>query len=349
MRNKLMKRLLKDEQAGAMVFSAFMMMVLVFFVSYTVNVSDLTNEKMKTQNGADAIAYSGARVRANLYNSMGFLNMVKVALYRLLENNAATAISPGQWTILADFARLIPSFVDDPNDIRTWEGMGTSDILYLANLADQAQIAISNNFDEIVSNEIQQVALTYNINSVTFTMGQTPVFHQIDLSDSEYNLVFFRNFCQHVVELQHWIEPEPSGCEICEPYQSWLDYEYITQTPGPDVAWLLDNPLYDFPMPIIIGHSESASSNTTKVVARKNYKEAVLFPYLFHNSVNGLLTYASAGTFSDSFSDYDNLYITNFTAKLVGLDESGFFNTYHHGQEPLPELPEISPLLFSHK
>lgn len=355
--------MLKDERAGVMVFSAMIMFALILFVAHTINVSDLTNEKIRIQDAVDATAYSGARVRANLYNSMGFLNMAKAALYRLGYANASNSISPGQLAILAQFSQLIPGFeIDygDGFDKATWQGMGTADKLNLADLADQAQSSIALNFQDIITEELQRIAASYNMDELKFLMGQNPTFYQIPYPSSaelypppdyilrpdyisyiwSYYPDFYR-FCEHVTELQHWIEPEPLRCPDCDPWQSWMDYEYLAS--GPTLEILLQSPWYQFPPPRIIGHAPSSTDNTLKAAVWKDTKGSLLFPQLFTNPAGGIWGYASAGAFTDrirSLDSYYNLYVTDFVAKLVSLQASAFFEYMSSELPELPDLPE---------
>lgn len=358
-----MKSFTKDERAGAMVFSALMMLVLILFVAHTINVSDLTAEKIKVQDAADATVYSGTWVRANLYNAMGFLNMVKVALYRLRFNNSSDAISDGQWAILANFAQLVPGFdmaYGNGFDKETWVGMSTSAILRLARQADQAQLSIANNFSDIITQEMNRVAEAHGVGKFELQMGLEPVFDQISVPTYEelypppdytlrpdyYSFISsnyrgFEWFCYHVADLAHWIEPMPMGCAICDPYQTWADDEYSAS--GPDLWTLLRDPWDGFPFPRILGHLPSPTDNTLKTAVWKDRKISILFPDLFSNPEKGMWGYASAGAFTDaimSLDSYWNLYVTDFKAKLLSLAESSFFRNLGSQLPELPPLPE---------
>lgn len=74
----------RDEHASGLVFGALSMFCLVCFLAYTCNVTQITTLKIKMQSAADAAAYSGAVVQANIIALVAFINNMMVWVYRII-------------------------------------------------------------------------------------------------------------------------------------------------------------------------------------------------------------------------------------------------------------------------
>ncbi len=76
-----LERLRNDEGGYGMAFAAFTLFTLVCFVSYTVNVSDFTSRRIKTQGAIDAGVHSAAKQQADMLTAIAVINIIMRVLY----------------------------------------------------------------------------------------------------------------------------------------------------------------------------------------------------------------------------------------------------------------------------
>lgn len=202
----LLARLYRDTRGAAGLFSVLTLMALVMCIAYTAGLADATLDKMKVQDAADAAAYSGARVRGNLYQVYGFLNMAKVALYRRV---LGCKMTKGQAAILMELGRISGVEVDPAlySDDVVLVGESVGDRAYkYAKLADDMQAYMEENFVDIIESEIRYVAEQHECELLADTPGGAPVFG--DESDP------FRYWWVHFADLGKWIDYEVWACDI---------------------------------------------------------------------------------------------------------------------------------------
>src|SRR5690348_8001083 len=67
-------RICRSEKGQASLMVGIMMLTLLFFFCFVVNVGMLVNAKINLQNAADMAAYAGAAVQARQLNRISYLN-----------------------------------------------------------------------------------------------------------------------------------------------------------------------------------------------------------------------------------------------------------------------------------
>ncbi len=74
-------RLRQDEGGYGMAFASFTLFTLVCFVAYTVNVSEFSSRRIKTQGAVDSGVYSGAKQQSDMLTAIAVINIVMRVLY----------------------------------------------------------------------------------------------------------------------------------------------------------------------------------------------------------------------------------------------------------------------------
>jgi hypothetical protein len=85
---RMLAKLRKDEDGQGLLYTAFILLVLVAFALTVLDVGTVVDRKVQAQTAADAAALSGAALQARTLNLLSFLNVSMAACYGLM----ATAI-----------------------------------------------------------------------------------------------------------------------------------------------------------------------------------------------------------------------------------------------------------------
>ncbi|MBI3271016.1 MAG: Tad domain-containing protein [Planctomycetes bacterium] len=323
-------RLARDTRGAAAAFSSLSLLAVVLCVGYCINLADATHAKMRTQDAADAAAYSGGRVRGNLYSMMGFLNMGKAALYR---RSVGYHLTDGQARLLGELYRVTGVAVDpnvyDPSSPALTPDASRSAYMY-AKLADDMQFYIADRFTDLIGSETKWIATANNCELVESATGRSPQFIR------EWNS--FR-FWGHLIDMDLWEKPpgvEGWGfwdCNITQPIRYVDGYVEGNIASSPQLDLDPDNPWFpllrppEVFVPQVIGHAFQFEQNSIKAVVRAPAPEPLVLPGVLVNLNPNITCTAAAGCFSPTMKDIDagpNLYTTDFRGQLLSLELTGF-------------------------
>lgn len=310
----------RDTRGAAAAFSSISLLAVVLCIGYCINLADVTHAKMRAQDAADAAAYSGGRVRGNLYAMMGFLNMGKVALYR---RNVGYPLTNGQAMLLAQMDRVtgvsVNPLIYSPDPLASVADVQKATRDY-AEIADRMQLYIANRFSDLIGNEVTWNSKQNGGELVESYPGRSPVFALEWVPE---------RFWGHLIELDRWVDWEYWSCNIMRSVRD-PDVD-VTSSPlydlDPANPWFpLLNPGYPW-QPRVISHAFDFQQNSIKVVLEYPAPEGLVLPGVLQNLNPKISCTAAAGCFSPEMggtTSYPNLYTTDFRGQLLNLDLTGF-------------------------
>lgn len=324
----------QDTSGAAGVFSVLTLLALTLCIGYTCGMADATLHKMKVQDAADAVAYSGARVRGNLYQVYGMLNMAKIALYR---RSIGYPISDGQNAVLMEMGRIAGISVDpgllSDSVIDVGETVGEKCYRY-AKLADDMQEYMAENFGGIIESEMRYIAEQHEVELLACTPGGAPEFGE------EWQ---HGRYWGHFLELERWIGFEQWACDITRAVR---DSEIIPTPPPSD--WWERLPPYPY-LPKVIVHSLTHDRNSIKAVVSMATHPSVVLPGVLQTFHTDVVATAAGACFSptlEAATNGANLYTTDFRGELLSV-ESAKLQTWLETEEPslaqeIPWVPELT-------
>ncbi len=341
-------RFFRDTRGSAGLFSVLTLLALVLSIGYTAGLADATLARMKVQDAADAAAYSGARVRGNLYALMGFLNMAKVCLYRrhlgMSMYNQDGDYREGEAAVLMELGRISGIPVDPALLSGSVIGVGetVAEKAYrYAVLADNLQLYIEENFLDIIESEIQLISREHGCELLVlpsdqnFLAGGNPAFGPEDDP---------KRYWSHWEQMARWrgYDRKFEACGIFQPvwYEEDLEDEAPEGAPVPDDPWT--------PRIISANNSMTHKRNAIKVVLEETAHESVFLPKTLKSHHDTVMGTATAGCFSESLRAqpaYENLYTTDFRGKLLSLQSAQFYDWLYETDPALlnrlPYVPEL--------